>query len=250
MHLLYVDMSGSVGRADQRHFVMAGVSLYEMALYHVIGELKEIKRRALGERAAAFELHANEMWNGRGKWRAIRRERRRAMIADALSVLRGPSAANVRAFGIVIEKAALPGEDPVEHAYEQICSRFDLFLRRRYNRLGDRQRGLLVFDRSRYEETLQSLARKWREEGTRWGDLRNLAEVPFFVDSRATPLIQLADLLSYALWRRYEFGDATLLAPVIDAFDREGGVLHGLYHGRLPETPCDCAACVSRRAGR
>lgn len=62
-------------------------------------------------------------------------------------------------------------------------------------------RGLVVMDRSHYEETLQELARGFRVQGTRWGQLRNLAEVPLFVDSRASRLVQIADLLSWAVWR-------------------------------------------------
>ena len=197
--------------------------------------------------AESIELHGNEMLGGRKQWRSVPKDKRERLFDKALRVLVGDSARSLRAFGVVIEKAALEGEDPVEFAYEQLCSRFDQFLRRIYLRRKEPQRGLVIVDQSRYEETLQSLAREWRVGGTRWGNLRNLAEVPLFVDSRATRLIQLADLLSYALWRRYEKNEVQKLTPIVDAFDQDGGVVHGLYHHRLPERPCDCAACASRR---
>ena len=248
MHLMYVDMSGSVGNPRERHFIMAGVAVYETGVFHVIHELDNLLRTELGDAGVEeLEFHGNEMLGGRKQWRSIPRKKRERLFEQALRVLIGPSARNLRAFGIIIEKAVLQGDDPVEYAYEQLCSRFDKFLRRIHNRRKQQQRGLLIVDKSRYEDTLQALAQDWRVGGTRWGKLRNLAEVPLFVDSRATRLIQLADLLSYALWRRYEKGEVERLAPIIDAFDREGGVVHGLYHRRLPDTPCDCAACASRR---
>ena len=251
MHLLYVDMSGTVGNPRERHFIMAGVAVYETAVFHVIQELDALLRDQLGpETVESMELHGNEMLGGRKSWRSVPREKRERLFDKALAVLTGASARSLRAFGIVIEKAAIEGEDPVEFAYEQLCSRFDQFLRRNYLRRNERQRGLLIVDKSRYEDTLQALARDWRVGGTRWGNLRNLAEVPLFVDSKATRLVQLADLLSYALWRRYEKGEVERLMPIIDAFDQEGGVMHGLYHHKLPDRPCDCAACASRRFNR
>ena len=75
-------------------------------------------------------------------------------------------------------------------------------------------------DESNYEQPLQALAREFRISGTRWGDLRNMAEVPLFVDSRASRLVQLADLLAFALWRRYEKNDAIFFDTIVSKFGR------------------------------
>ena len=133
-------------------------------------------------------------------------------------------------------------EDPVEYAFEQLCNRFDRFLHRRYLQ-GDNQKGLIVLDKSAMETRLQSLATDFRKEGHRWGSTRNIADVPFFVDSKATRAIQYADLVSYALRRYYEFGDGEFFDVISDAFDSEGGVIHGLHHFRDRDRPCDCPAC-------
>ena len=49
---------------------------------------------------------------------------------------------------------------------------------------------------------LQSLAAEFKAVGHSWGVTHNLADVPLFVDSRATRLIQYADLVAYAMWRK------------------------------------------------
>ena len=105
---------------------------------------------------------------------------------------------------------------------------------------------LFVMDESSYENTLQGLARRFRERGTRWGNLRNLSEVPMFVDSEASRIIQLADLLSWAVWRRYELGDTRFFDRIVGRFDAAGGVIHGLVHFKAPGTDCSCPACLSR----
>ena len=38
------------------------------------------------------------------------------------------------------------------------------------------------------ETSLQKLSREFRKAGTRWGSLKNIADTPFFVDSRASRL--------------------------------------------------------------
>jgi hypothetical protein len=74
------------------------------------------------------------------------------------------------------------------------------------------------------------------------------AEVPLFVDSRASRLVQLADLVAFATWRRYEYSDGRFFDPIIPKFDSDGGILHGLAH-RRGRAECYCPACHSRRWG-
>ena len=80
------------------------------------------------------------------------------------------------------------------------------------------------------EVRLQSLATEFKTIGHTWGVTRNLADVPLFVDSRATRLIQYADLVAYAMWRKFEKGDDEFFNEIADKFDSEGGVVHGLHH--------------------
>lgn len=243
-------MSGNVGRSDEIHFVMSGVCVYENAIHHLITELDETVSETLNiADSATLELHGSPMSGGRAEWRKIPRDVREALLAKALqTVVTGKSRYNVSLFGAAVNKAAVSPEDPVEHAYEQLVTRFDKFLTRVGNgRKRSKQRGIIVVDKSRYEDTLQAMAQQHRRDGTSWGKLRNLSEVPLFVDSRASRLIQLADLVSYALWRRYEYDDLSLITPIVSKFDNQGGIYHGLYHKTPDRSSCQCAACASRR---
>ena len=98
----------------------------------------------------------------------------------------------------------------------------------RLHRQGDTQRGLIIFAKSTYESTIQNLATDFRTYGHSWGVLRNLSEVPLFIDSRASRLTQLADLVAYAAFRKYEHGDDSFFKGVESRVDSEGGILHGL----------------------
>lgn len=56
-----------------------------------------------------------------------------------------------------------------------------------------------------------------------------MAEVPAFIDSEAARLIQLADLIAYALFRHYEKEDSQFFDLIERKFDYFGGVQHGLH---------------------
>jgi hypothetical protein len=88
----------------------------------------------------------------------------------------------------------------------------------------------------------------FRIDGHRWGRLYNLADVPFFVNSRATRMIQYADMVAYALRRYYEKGEATYFDIISRRFDAVGGVVHGLVHYTPPGASCNCYSCRHRAA--
>jgi hypothetical protein len=98
-----------------------------------------------------------------------------------------------------------------------------------YRDKGEKQRGLILFDKSSTERRIQTLARDFKHGGHSFGVTRNYAEVPVFLDSLASRLIQLADLVAYAIFRQYEHGDSTYFDACLQCFDAEGGVVHGLY---------------------
>lgn len=253
MHVLYVDDSGSVSDSTQTYFVLGAVAIYERGIYHLIKAADDCVTGYGFEEPDEVELHGTDMYGGRGKpWHTIKdRDAREKLIHCALGTLISPNA-SIRLFAVAVNKAGVSPRDPIEVAFEELCNRFNLFLQRVYNRTRDRQRGLIVMDESKHEKPLQALARNFRVNGARWGQFRNLAEVPLFVDSKATRLIQLADLVAWSTFRKYEYLDGRFMDPLIPRFDADGGVIHGLYHvrGSTITTPCHCPACMSRDRNR
>jgi len=48
-----------------------------------------------------------------------------------------------------------------------------------------------------------------------------------YLDSRASRLIQLADLVAYAVFRHCDAGDSRFFDVIRRDFDAEGGIVHG-----------------------
>jgi len=250
MYLLYIDGSGSIKNPKETYFILAGVAVFERQIYHLIKKIDGFVRDLNLDNPETAELHASGMASGKVRpWKMMRRNDRLATIKRTLDILSGAHK-SVCLFAVAVHKQAVAPQDPMKYAFEEICNRFDLRLRRIHSRskgqAEEKHRGLVIMDKSHYESTLQNLAQGFRESGTRWGKLRNLAEVPLFVDSRMSRIIQLADLAAWAIWRRYEQDDTGYFDRIVSRFDTEGGVIHGLVHYKPREEQCHCPACMSR----
>ena len=116
----------------------------------------------------------------------------------------------------------------------------------RFYSQNNQQRGLIVVAESSYRANLELLARQIAEQGHRWGETHNLADIPYFAPAGSTRLLQLADFVSNAVYRRYEHRDSWTFDTIMPCFDQEGGRIHGLVHHTADRWNCYCPACLSR----
>lgn len=226
LFLLYADESGTPSGTDQAHFILAGVSVFERRAHWLSLELDKIAARFSPSDPQSVELHGNPMFAGRNFWRKFSKQDRFNAIKDALALIDGRQ---YRVFASVVNKASISPEDPVRSTFQQLITRFDYFLSREHVHFQNTHRGLVIFDKTSKEGPIQALAHDFKTDGHDWGNLRNMAEVPAFIDSGATRLIQLADLVAYALFRKYERGDEQFSSVIDKKFDYFGGVQHGLH---------------------
>ncbi len=163
MYLLYADESGTSGDPNQQFFVLAGFCIFERQGYWIAQELDKIAARFNPADHASVELHGNPMNSGKGIFRRFPKDDRVHAIADALNIFLASHPSN-RLFASVVKKTVVSPADPVEFAFEQLSSRFDHYLAR-LHKGGDSQRGIIIFDKSTYETTIQSLATDFRTVG-------------------------------------------------------------------------------------
>jgi Protein of unknown function (DUF3800) len=246
LYLLYLDESGNENDPADKHFVLAGAAVFERQTFFLSRELEFVQTKHFPG-SPPIEFHASQIRSGTGFWRNVPLEKRRDVLLDVAAVIGRANDPGMVLFAAVIEKsAALWGEKAVEHATEQICSRFDMFLARR-NLAQDPQRGLLIFSEGRFDKRAKVWVRGFRELGTQWGSIKNLSDIPYFASVRETRLLQVADFVAHAVFLLYERRDPSLIRQFVSRFDQKEGVLHGLRHYRMTGSPpCDCPACSSR----
>jgi len=269
VYLLALDESGTHGTA--RVLVIAGLAVHEHDVRPMHAALDAVLAKHLGPLALDpddFELHATEIKTPpparaasatraarkASPWLAVPAQSRLAVLADAYQALTTfrPSDPTLppRVFGAIVDRRHKTFAQADRTAYDHVLHRFDEMLQRLGAAGQARQAGIVIHDRNKHKErTIQQMAARWQRTGAR---LDTLAEVPLFTDSRASRLVQAADLVSSALWRNYGLTppDDTAVAPLWPLVDVRGSVLSGVIH-LTPDYRsgiCTCPPCASRRA--
>jgi len=73
MHLLYIDESGSAGDRQQKHFVLAGISIFERQGYWIASELDKIAERINPADPMSVEFHGSPIYGEKNSGDRLKR---------------------------------------------------------------------------------------------------------------------------------------------------------------------------------
>lgn len=255
MYLLYLDESGN--HAEASNFVLAGLAVFEREIHWFSQDLEQLQLEYLPNAKEAVHFHASPLRARSGQtteppWDELTPAKRMELKNRVYEVIRNRRGV---LFACVVDKqwASARSEDPYERAFEDLMSRFDIFMSRQ-NSLAVRdgkeeQRGLIVVAESSAQRTIRMLAKRFQAGGTRWGQLHNVTDIPMFAPAKEMRLLQYADFCANAVYGRYEKGLAGDFDAIAPRFDQEDGVIHGLSH-LGGDYRCPCLACTTRRTRR
>jgi hypothetical protein len=248
VYLLYLDESGNPSDPADRNFVLAGLAVSEKSVHYLADSLDRIQNRFFPG-SPPIEFHANAMRSGRGFWRGVEKEKRETVLLEIGYAIRNTIEGNVVAFGAAVEKDyEWHGEAALRLVLEQVCNRFNIFLKVRQNEHDDPHRGLIVFAESHYQQRAKVWVNDFKRLGTQWGILSRVCDIPYFASTAESRLLQAADYVAYATFQLYEHRNPTLISPIWKKFDQKDGILHGLVHwARGKKDSCGCPACHCRR---
>ncbi len=269
MYLLFVDESGT--HPGPHPFVLGGVAIHEDDATRLQRSVDSLVVKHLGRippNLDEYEIHASEMRNAKKPkvdtgqkvsiWANVPRATRLAILSEAYDELCNFQSLNsdlpLVLFSVAVERNFHPDWSPFERerwAYEVLLGKFDVMLKTLRNQKQLPNRGLVIHDRRVVaERDIQSWVAQWRETAERIGQLQNLADVPLFGDSRATRLLQMADLVSYAVFRNYNTQSSSDIEfnKIWPAFHTEGTTTHGCVHftPSFGQGSCPCVPCTQR----
>lgn len=267
MYSLVLDESGT--HAGAPVLLVAGIAIHESDVRQLEDAIHDVLARhltPLGLDPYEYEAHANELKTPYGArqrpdgrmrpaspWLNIDSKVRLAVLDDVYDTIANWQPASehfpTRIFGAVIDRRNKTQTKAERHAYENVLHRFDELLTAVSTSTGTEQRGIVLHDRrDGYDRTIQELAAKM-QRSTGATKIERLVHVPVFADSRVSRLIQVADFISYALWRNYNNAEDEKLTPLWVHVERgSNGELVGVVH-KCPEfgnKTCKCEPCTSR----
>jgi hypothetical protein len=227
MYMLYVDDSGSPANSKDKCCVLAGFVTREDQNYWIQQAINRLVTEHTGK--SDRELHGSPLRSARGEWHQVPKSNREALFMATLNYIAKNYPRQFILFGAVIKNE---GSNVSEELFTQITSRFDKFLKRKHAKHNEPARGIAIFDKMKMEQQFQAWSQMHQKIGNRWGEtLANFAEVPLFLDSKMSRSIQIADIVAYSIFRKYEHNDETYFSVIENCFDKEGQNKHGLYIG-------------------
>lgn len=241
-YLLYVDESGDPGIGGSSHLILGAAALFEGKWLPLERDLRLLIDRYFPAPPKPTEIHLAELRQGRGPFRSLTRGRREGLLNDFCQLATNLLATELTFFTVIADKgywftsnAGKTGDDLYAEMFEDLSSRFDLYLRRRYAE-GAPSKGVIIADPHKASlcEALKTQQRLFQRQGHRWDVLYNLIETVFFLESHESPGLQLADLASYAVWRLVFSNDNSIVARIGPLFDREpiaSRINPGKWHG-------------------
>jgi len=244
MKLLYLDDSGSVTDKSVNYVVLAGVCIDEASVRWLSHELDLLASSIDPDNPNQVEFHASEIFQGnREPWKKLTKTDRIETICKVLRTLKN-AYDSTSVFAVAIEKKPF-GRDTMLHAYEKISQSFNNHLEHDFD---NPERGIILLDNTSYETGLQELAAEIRRTGNQKGSQnRSIIEIPVFVDSKASRIIQLADHIAYAVFRRYNAFDFKYYSEFEGRFIFKDNLCHSLSH-ITSKQDCTCPACLTRRS--
>ncbi len=161
--------------------------------------------------SARFELHATDLIGGHSIFLQTDARRRTKFVHDALDVL---DAHDLPILVSVVNKPRLeakhdrhdrvfgaPTDTPERVGMEAFVQAFEQTLRR------ERAKGIMICDRVENVGDHRSRLAKSQEDGAPLFGVQHVIETVHFLDSHGSPLLQLADIVTYMLAQEYRGTD-------------------------------------------
>lgn len=245
MYLLYVDESGDPGNpaaGGSSYLVLGAAALFEGKWLYLERDLRLLIDRYFPAPPKPTEIHLTDLRKGSREFRTLTRVRREELLNEFCQIALNLLPTELTMFTVIADKAhwfgANPGrtgDDLYTEMFEDLSSRFDLYLRRRYAESAP-SKGVIIADEHKpaLSHALKTNHRLFQRRGTRWASLHNLVETVFFLSSHESPGLQLADLASYAVWRLVTANDPGIALNIGPIFDREpltSRISPGKWHG-------------------
>lgn len=212
MHLIYLDESGNSGTnlldPQQPIFVLGALPIPEEKWRDVVAEAGELKKSLSEKIGRSFEIHAHEISSGRGDFRAVGLKDRLEFINEALDLVikfEIPflyQTVKKKAYSKWLNKHYGAGTiiNPHLAAFPFLAKSLNLYLEEQ----GPSHLGTLICDDNRevHPDIETSLSVLQQEIGEM--RLDRLIEKGFFIDSRKSLPLQLADLCVYYARKAHE----------------------------------------------
>ncbi len=243
MYVIYIDESGDYNNWEEnKNFVMAGVAVHEGQIDKISERLNMIQHDFLPELNVPISFHAVDIKNGKHAFKDLASETREEVLDRLYKVFNLFSFPNLVIYCTVMNVTYVKQDTKVlDTVFGDLMTRFNTFLVRQHNSKHP-TKGLSIIDQA-HKEKYRELFGQYRFGGTKYGQVNNIVDIPYFAGRKDTRMLQLADLLAYGVFQYYEHSKDKYFNIIKERFDKrtKDGPPDGLKH--FTQNNCNCYAC-------
>lgn len=208
MYIVFIDESGKPVKKEWRPFVVAAVIMHENILDEVEEGLLDLKLRFLGKIGYNAEIHGKEIVHGKGYFSRIDIERRERLLSECYAFIGNKPLSLIASVVLKSGYAGVPAKEAREQmesvAYTHLLERITIY----FDKKRTNERILLIIDETDVKHDI-SIKNRISEEirrglyTSRRLSSRKIFPAPLFLASHTQAGLQLADLVAYAVFRKY-----------------------------------------------
>jgi hypothetical protein len=229
VQLVYIDETGSVGKGAKKQplLTLAAALVDEDQVQPLANAFRQVAWKHLKWLPADFELHGSEIWNGTGHWANMAPDELIAVYEDSIKVIDDLDI-DVSYASIHKERLHARYEGAADANAYLLALQFLLEkLERHYS-----TNKILIADEHK-EHQLRAIKmvgdlQEWRGGEVPGTKLNTVIDSMHFVSSHVSPGVQLADMIAYALQRKWNSWDSH--PEAVAALDGITSVIQGHRH--------------------
>ncbi len=209
---------------SSKHFVLSAIGIHEGQIFNVRSSIDKIVSDFFPPGQTSIEIHASALANGKGAFSPLFRSDRESLLKELLSSITIKSHRAVLMSSVVV-KENWPREERDDiklKAFEQIIDKVNFFLKRKH-RSNEPQKGMLIVDHSSSEllERFRLYLERVQAFGSKYQLIDHVIDTVYSIESKSSRLVQIADLASWAVFRKFEFEDPSYWEILKGVFDRD-----------------------------
>ena len=212
MIIAFIDESGKPTPKEKTPFVLSAVIIKDTDMFNLESKFNELKAKHFPELPPNTEIHMKDLFHGKRAFQDIEWKKRAEFLNDLCHLI---ETMPLSIISVVIEKSRnINEEDVKDKMIENERQAFELLIERILLHLGryEKEHPLLIIIDStelKHDQRLQAHISDIVEEGVYASQNPNrhrLLPRPLFAASDEMMMLQLADIVSYVIFRKHSGG--------------------------------------------
>jgi hypothetical protein len=194
---MYSDDAGNSSVSDGKYYVISGVIVHESSYDFVVDKIEDYKELNFIGRYKNAEIHVHDIWQGKNEFEKIDFNTKVGLLANLYCIIKELP---IIMLAVGINKDLIMSQFPnwtvFNASWTFLTERFDKYISDNGDALN---KGMMFIDKNSKmpDREITKIVNRLRIFGSNYQSIDYIHGDPSFVNSKDSPLLQIADAISY-----------------------------------------------------